>query len=89
MTQRTWRERYDWKSRMEVKLGVVEFERSGEEQRKERDDWNKMKLGGENWRQRRGNWREKERGVRRLGFGRQKGEKDESQGEERGGVRPG
>ncbi len=89
MTQRTWRERSDRKNRMVVKFGLVEFERSGEELRKEIDDWNKTELGGENWRQRRGNWRVMERRVRRLGVGRQKGEKDESRGEERGGFRPG
>ncbi len=30
MTQRTWREKSDWVSRMVVKFGVVEFERSSE-----------------------------------------------------------
>ncbi len=47
MTQRTWRERSDWKRRMRVKFEVEELERSEEEQRKERADWNKMGLGGE------------------------------------------
>ena len=89
MTQRTWREKSDWVSRMVVKFGVVEFERSGEELRKERDDWDETEMGGESWGQRRGNWRVKERRVWKLGFGRRKGKKDGSRGEERGGVRPG
>ncbi len=38
MMQRTWREKSDWASRMVVKFGVVEFERSAEELRKERDE---------------------------------------------------
>ncbi len=76
-------------SKMVVKFGVVEFERSGEELRKERDDWDETEMGGESWGQRRGDWRVKERRVWRLGFGRRKGEKDGSQGEGRGGVRPG
>ncbi len=47
MTQRTWREKSDWVSRMVVKFGVVKFERSGEELRKERDDWDETEMGGE------------------------------------------
>ncbi len=89
MTQRTWREKSDWKRRMRVKFEVEELEKCEEEQRKERDDWTKMGLGGETWGQRRGRLRGKGRRVRGLGFGRQKGGKDEFQGEERGGVRPG
>ena len=38
MTKWTWREKSYWVSRMVVKFGVVEFERSGEELRKERDE---------------------------------------------------
>ncbi len=34
MTQRTWRERSDWVSRIVVKFGVANFEESGEELRK-------------------------------------------------------
>ena len=60
-----------------------------EKPRKEKDDWGGTGMGGENWRQKRGNWRVRERRVRRLGLGRQEGGKDESRGEERGGVRPG
>ncbi len=84
MTQRTWRERSDWVSRIVVKFGVVEFEGSGEELRKERDDWNETEMGGESWRRRKGNWRVKKRRVRRLGFGRLKGGKDGFRGEGRG-----
>ncbi len=72
-----------------MKFEVEEVERCEEEPRKERDDWNKMGLGGETWGQRRGSLRVRKRRLRRLGFGRQKGGKDEFQGEERGGVRPG
>ena len=89
MPWRTWRERSDWKRRMRVKFEVEELERSEEEPQTERDDWHKVGLGGETWGQRGGNWRGRERRVRRLGVGRPKGGKDESQGEERGGVRPG
>ncbi len=88
MTRRTWRERSDWKRRMRVKFEVEELERSEKERQKERDNWNKTGSGGETWGQRRGNWRRRQRRVWRLGVGRQKGGKDESQGEERGGVRP-
>jgi hypothetical protein len=52
MTWRTWRERSDWKRRMRVKFEVGELERSEEEPQTERDDWNKMGLGGETWGQR-------------------------------------
>ncbi len=85
MTQRTWREKSDWERRMRVKFEVEELERCEDEQRKERDDWTKMGLGGETWGQRRGSLRGRERRVRRLGFGRQKGVKmsfRESNGEE-------
>ena len=34
---------------MVVKFGVVEFERSDEELRKERDHWDETKVGGESW----------------------------------------
>ncbi len=89
MTQRTRRERADWVSRIAVKFGVVESEGSGEGLRKERDDWSETEMEGKSWRQRRGNWWVKERRVRRLGFGRLKGEKDGSRGEGRGRARPG
>ena len=67
-----------------MKFEVEELERSEEEPQTERDDWYKVGLGGETWGQREGNWRGRERRVRRLGVGRPKGEKDESQGEEWG-----
>ena len=59
MTQRTWRDRSDWKSRMRVTFEVEDLERSEEEPRKERDDWGGTVMGGESWRQMRGNWRVK------------------------------
>jgi hypothetical protein len=46
-------------------------------------------MGGESWRQKKGNWRVKERRLRRRDFERLKGGKDGSRGEGRGGVRPG
>ena len=46
-------------------------------------------MEGEDWRQKRGNWRVKERRLRRRDFGRLTGGKDGSRGEGRGGVRPG
>jgi hypothetical protein len=62
MTRRTWRERSDWKRRMRVKFEVEELGRSEEEPQTERDDWNKVGLGGETWEQRGGNWRGDRRG---------------------------
>ena len=77
---------------MEVNRRTLEMEEFGEYEekiRKEKDDWGGTGVGGESWRQRRGNWRVKERRLRRRDFGRLKGEKDGSRGEGRGGVRPG
>jgi hypothetical protein len=55
MAQRTWRDRSDWKSRMRVTFELEDLERSEKEPRKERDDWGGTVMGGESWRQRRGN----------------------------------
>ena len=89
MTQRTWEERLDW---VEVNRRTLEMEEVGEDEekpRKEKDDWGGTGMEGEDWRQKRGNWRVKERRLRRRDFGRLKGGKDGSRGEGRGGVRPG
>ena len=66
-----------------------EFGEGEEKPRKEKDDWGGTGMGGESWRQRRGNWRVKERRVKGLGLGRLNAGKDGSRGEGRGGVRPG
>ena len=61
MTQRTWEERLDW---VEVNRRTLEMEEFGEDEekpRKEKDDWGGTGMGGESWRQRRENWRAKER----------------------------
>ena len=84
----TWEERSDW---VKVNRRTVEQEEFGEDEgkpRKEKDDWRGTEMGGESWRQKRGNWRVKERRLRRRDFGRLKGGKDGSRGEGRGGVRP-
>ncbi len=65
-----------------VKFGVEEFGWNDEAIGKERYDWKGTEIGREIWRQ-------KERRVRRLDFGRLKGGKDGSRGEGLGGVRPG
>ena len=72
-------------------LGLEEFGEEEEKSRKEKDDWRGTGMGGESWRQRRGDLRVKER--RRPGLGKKeiwrlKGGKDGSRGEGRGGVRP-
>ncbi len=67
---------------------MKEAEEEEETPRKERNDWGRTVMEGESWRQRRGNWRVKEKRLRRLGLMRLKEEKDGSRGEERGGVRP-
>ena len=69
-------------------LELEEFGEDEEEPRKEKDDWGGTEMGGESWRQRRENWRVKERRWKGLGLGRLKGGKDGSRGEGRGGVRP-
>ena len=66
MAQRTWRDRSDWKSRMRVTFELEDLERSEEEPRKERDDWGGTVIEGESWRQRRGDLRVKEKGLRRV-----------------------
>ena len=76
---------------MKVDRRTLEREEFGEDEekpRKERDDWGGTVMEGENWRQRRENWRVKEKRLRGLGLKRLKGGKDGSRGEERGGVRP-
>jgi hypothetical protein len=76
---------------MEENGRTLELEELGEEEekpRKERDDWGGTVMEGESVRQRRGNWRVKEKRLRGLGLKRLKGGKDGSRGEERGGVRP-
>jgi hypothetical protein len=76
---------------MEGNGRTLELEELGEEEekpRKERDDWGGTVMEGESVRQRRGNWRVKEKRLRGLGLKRLKGGKDGSRGEERGGVRP-
>ena len=76
---------------MEENGRTLELEKLGEEEekpRKERDDWGGTVMEGESVRQRRGNWRVKEKRLRGLGLRRLKGGKDGSRGEERGGVRP-
>ena len=70
-------------------LELEEFGAEEEKPRKEKDDWGGTGMEGESWRQKRGNWRVKERRVRRRDFGRLKGGKDGPRGEGRGGVRPG
>ena len=76
---------------MEENGRTLELEELGEEEeksRKERDDWGGTVMEDESVRQRRGNWRVKEKRLRGLGLKRLKGGKDGSRGEERGGVRP-
>ena len=76
---------------MEENGRTLELEGLGEEEekpRKERDEWGGTVMEGESVRQRRGNWRVKEKRLRGLGLKRLKGGKDGSRGEERGGVRP-
>ena len=76
---------------MEENGRKLELEELGDEEekpRKERDDWGGTVMEGESVRQRRGNWRVKEKRLRGLGLKRLKGGKDGSRGEERGGVRP-
>ena len=76
---------------MEENGRTLELEELGEEEekpRKERDDWGGTVMEGESVRQRRGNWRVKEKRLRGLGLKRLKGGKDGSRGEERGGARP-
>ena len=92
MTQRTWKERDDWVEGNRRTLEPGEFGEEEEKLRKEKDDWRGTGMGGESWRQRRGDLRVEER--RRKGLGekeiwRLKGGKDGSRGEGRGGVRPG
>ena len=89
MTQRTWEERDDWVEGNRRTLELEEFGEEEEKPRKEKDDWGGTGMEGESWRQKRGNWRVKERRLQRRGFGRLKGGKDGSRGEGRGGVRPG
>ncbi len=51
----TWEERLDW---VKVNRRTVEMEEFGEDEektRKEKDDWRGTEMGGESWRQRRGN----------------------------------
>ena len=72
---------------MEENGRTLELEELGEEEekpRKERDDWGGTVMDGESVRQRRGNWRVKEKRLRGLGLKRLKGGKDGSRGEERG-----
>jgi hypothetical protein len=72
---------------MEENGRTLELEELGEEEekpRKERDDWGGTVMEGESVRQRRGNWRVKEKRLRGLGLKRLKGGKDGSRGEERG-----
>ncbi len=76
---------------MEVDGRTLELEKFGKDEekpRKEKDDWRGPEMGGESWRQRRENWRVKERRWKELGLGRLKGGKDGSRGEGQGGVRP-
>ena len=76
---------------MEENGRTLELEELGDEEekpRKERDDWGGPVTEGESVRQRRGNWRVKEKRLRGLGLKRLKERKDGSRGEERGGVRP-
>ena len=89
MTQRTGEERSDWVGGNRRTLGLEEFGEEEEKSRKEKDDWRGTGMGGESWRQRRGDLRVKERRWKGLGWGRLKGRKDGSRGEGRGGVRPG
>jgi hypothetical protein len=86
MTEEKWRERHDW---VEVNGMTFECEKDGERPRKAKDDWKVTEMGGESWKQRRGNWRVKERRSRWLGFGRLKGGKGGFRGGGRGGFRPG
>ena len=88
MTQRTCRERSDWLEENRRTLEMDECGEGEEKPRKEKDDWGGTGMEGEDWRQKRGNWRVKERRLRRRDFGRLKGGKDGSRGEGRGGVRP-
>ncbi len=89
MTQRTWEEMSDWVEGNRRTLGMEEFEEDEEKPQKEKDDWGGTEMGGESWRQRKGNWRVMERRLKGLGLVRLKGGKDGSRGEGWGGVRPG
>ena len=89
MTQRTLEERDDWVGGNRRTLELEEFGEEEEKSRKEKDDWRGTGMGGESWRQRRGDLRVKERRGKGLGWGRLKGRQDGSRGEGRGGVRPG
>ena len=91
MTQRTWKERDDWVEGNRRTLEPGEFGEEEEKSRREKNDWRGTGMGGESWRQRRGDLRVKER--RRQGLGEKeiwmlKGGKDGSRGEGRGEVRP-
>ena len=88
MTQRAWGKRFDWVEGNRRTLGLAEFGEEEEKSRKEKDDWRGTGMGGESWRQRRGDLRVKEKRGKGLGWGRLKGGKDGSRGEGRGGVRP-
>ncbi len=87
--QRTWEKRDDWVEGNRRTLELEEFGDDEEKPRKEKDDWGGTGMEGESWRQKRGNWRVKERRLRGRDFGRLKGGKDGSRGGGRGGVRPG
>ena len=89
MIWRTLGKRDDWVEGNRRTLEPGEFGEEEEKLRKEKDDWRGTGMGGESWRQRRGNWRVKERRLRGLGFGRLKGGKGGFRGGGRGGVRPG
>ena len=65
MTQRTWKERDDWAEGNRRTLEPGKFGEEEEKSRKEKDDWRGTGMGGESWRQRRENWRVKEKGLRR------------------------
>ncbi len=69
-------------------LELDEFGEDEEKSSKEKDDWLGTEVGGESWRQRRENWRVKERRWKGLGVGRLKGGKDGSRRGGREGVRP-
>ena len=66
MTQRTWGNRFDWVEGNRRTLELEEFGEEEEKSREEKDDWRGTGMGGESWRQRRGDLRVKEKGLRRI-----------------------
>ena len=58
---RTWEGECDWVEGNRRTWVMKEFGEGEEKTRKERDDWGGTVMAGESWRQRRGNWKVKEK----------------------------